>query len=40
MKSKKLIIGLGILCLNAVAYAQVLQVIVVEKYYQATTQKK
>ena len=33
MKTKKLIIGLGILCLNAVAYAQGLQGIVVEKYY-------
>ena len=33
MKTKNLIIGLGILCLNAVAYAQGLQGIVVEKYY-------
>ena len=37
MKSKKLIIGLGILCLNAVAYAQGLEGIVVEKYYQANS---
>ena len=35
MKTKNLIIGLGILCLNAVAYAQGLQGIVVEKYYKA-----
>ena len=33
MKTKNLIIGLGILCLNAVAYAQGLEGIVVEKYY-------
>ena len=33
MKTKKIIIGLGILCLNAVAYAQGLEGIVVEKYY-------
>jgi hypothetical protein len=33
MKTKNLIIGLGILCLNAVAYTQGLQGIVVEKYY-------
>ena len=37
MKTKKIIIGLGILCLNAVAYAQGLQGIVVEKYYQANS---
>ena len=37
MKTKNLIIGLGILCLNAVAYAQGLQGIVVEKYYQANS---
>ena len=38
MKTKKLIIGLGILCLNAVAYAQGLQGIVVEKYYLTNSQ--
>ena len=36
MKTKNLIIGLGILCLNAVAYAQGLEGIVVEKYYLTT----
>ena len=37
MKSKNLLIGLGILCLNAVAYAQGLEGIVVEKYYKANS---
>ena len=37
MKTKKIIIGLGILFLNAVAYAQGLEGIVVEKYYQANS---
>ena len=37
MKTKKIIIGLGILLLNAVAYAQGLEGIVVEKYYQANS---
>jgi len=37
MKSKKIIIGLGILFLNAVTYAQGLEGIVVEKYYQANS---
>ena len=33
MKTKNLILGLGMLCLNAVSYAQGLTGIVVEKYY-------
>ena len=37
MKTKKIIIGLGILFLNAIAYAQGLEGIVVEKYYQANS---
>ena len=37
MKTKKIIIGLGILLLNAVAYSQGLEGIVVEKYYQANS---
>ena len=37
MKTKIIIIGLGILFLNAIAYAQGLEGIVVEKYYQANS---
>ena len=37
MKTKNLILGLGMLCLNAVSYAQGLTGIVVEKYYFMTS---
>ncbi len=38
MKTKNLILGLGMLCLNAVSYAQGLTGIVVEKYYLTNSQ--
>lgn len=38
MKTKNLILGLGMLCLNAVSYAQGLTGIVVEKYYLTNAQ--